>query len=66
MEKNKFSSGVITVLIANIINLGFSILTSFLLPKFLSVETYATIKNFSALRWLRWTSPSWLCGWNVY
>ena len=46
MEKNKFSSGVITVLIANIINLGFSILTSFLLPKFLSVETYATIKTF--------------------
>jgi O-antigen/teichoic acid export membrane protein len=46
MENKKLSSGIINILLANICNLTFSILTSFLLPKFLSVETYASIKTF--------------------
>lgn len=46
MENKKLSSGIITVLIANVCNLGFSVLTSFLLPKYLSVETYAAIKTY--------------------
>ncbi len=45
-KKNSISSGIITVLFANLCNLGFSILTSFLLPKFLSLDTYAGIKTF--------------------
>lgn len=46
MEDRKLSSGIINVLFANICNLVFSVLTSFLLPKFLSVDTYASIKTF--------------------
>lgn len=38
--------GMLSVLIANIINLGFSLLSNFLLPKYLSVETYAQLKTF--------------------
>ena len=34
------------VLIANFINLGFNLITNFVLPKELSVESYATIKTF--------------------
>lgn len=38
--------GMISVLVANIINLGFSLLTNFLLPKYLSIETYAQLKTY--------------------
>lgn len=38
--------GMLSVLVANIVNLGFSLLSNFLLPKYLSVETYAQLKTF--------------------
>ena len=38
--------GIVVVLIANIINLVISLLRNFLLPKYLSVETYADIKLY--------------------
>ncbi len=42
----KLSRGIIQVVIANIINLIISIGNGFLLPKFLTVESYATLKTF--------------------
>lgn len=45
MERG-LKSGIITVLIANIINVFFGLATNFLLPKYLSVESYAGIKTF--------------------
>lgn len=42
----KLRKGIFTVFLANIINLFFSLATNFLLPKYLSVETYAGIKTF--------------------
>ena len=41
------SRGIFCVLIANIINLGFNLISNFVLPKYLSIETYAYIKTFS-------------------
>ena len=38
--------GLMYVFIANFINLGFNLITNFVLPKELSVESYATIKTF--------------------
>lgn len=38
--------GIMAILAANIINLIFNLLTNFLLPKFLSVDSYAAIKTF--------------------
>ena len=38
--------GMVTVLTANIINLMFNLLTNFLLPKYLSVDSYSAIKSF--------------------
>lgn len=43
---NSLKKGMRSVLFANIINLGFSLLTNFILPKFLPVSTYASIKTF--------------------
>lgn len=45
MESN-LKKGIITLLSVNIINLIFNLLTNFLLPKYLSVESYAAIKTF--------------------
>lgn len=42
----KLSKGIIQVILANIINLVISIGNGFLLPKFLSVESYAVLKTF--------------------
>lgn len=42
----KLKYGIIAVFSANIINLIFNLLTNFLLPKYLSVESYAAIKTF--------------------
>lgn len=42
----KLSKGIIQVIIANLINLIISIGNGFLLPKFLSVESYAALKTF--------------------
>ncbi len=44
--KNNLSKGITVIFSANVINMIFNILTSFLLPKYLSVETYASIKTF--------------------
>ena len=46
MKTASLSSGILHVLFANVCNLVFSLLTSLLLPKYLSVETYASIKTF--------------------
>lgn len=43
---NNLKKGIITILKANLINLIFNLLISFLLPKYLSVESYAYIKSF--------------------
>ncbi len=45
-QEEKLSREMLSVLIANLINLGFNLLTNFLLPKFLSIESYADIKTF--------------------
>lgn len=42
----KLQKGIVAVLIANIVNVFFSLATNFLLPKFLSIESYAGIKEF--------------------
>lgn len=42
----KLSKGILQVILANIINLIISIGNGFLLPKFLSVESYASLKTF--------------------
>ena len=46
MENEKIKRGIVRILIANIINLIFSLGTNFLLPKYLSVDTYAEIKMY--------------------
>ena len=45
MER-KLQRGILMVLVANVVNLLFSLLSNFLLPKYLSIETYAGIKTF--------------------
>lgn len=42
----KLSRGIITILIANLLNLVINLVTNFLLPKYLTVETYAYIKTY--------------------
>lgn len=42
----KLQKGIVAVLIANIINVFFSLATNFLMPKYLSIESYAGIKEF--------------------
>ena len=42
----KLKKGIFVVFIANIINLSVSIIRNFILPKYLSVETYADIKMY--------------------
>lgn len=39
--------GIIYIMIANIICLVFNLLTNFILPKYLSIETYALIKTYA-------------------
>lgn len=42
----KVAKGIVAVLIANLVNVAFSLATNFLLPKYLSIESYAGIKEF--------------------
>lgn len=42
----KLASGIINIFIANVINLVFNFLTNLILPKYLSVESYASIKTY--------------------
>lgn len=44
--KTRLTKGIMLVLIANTLNMCFSILTNLVLPKNLSVETYAVIKTY--------------------
>lgn len=46
-ELNKLQKGLISVFLANVINLVISILTTFILPKYLSVSSYAAIKTYN-------------------
>lgn len=43
---NNLKKGLVSIFLANIINLIFNILTNFLLPKYLSIDSYAAIKTF--------------------
>lgn len=43
----KLSKGILYILAANFINLGFNVLINFALPKFLPVDSYAAIKEFT-------------------
>lgn len=45
MDK-KLRRGIVVIFMANIINVFFSLATNFLLPKYLSVNSYAAIKTF--------------------
>lgn len=45
-NKMKLSKGIVEVILANILNLIISIGNGFLLPKYLSVESYADLKTF--------------------
>ena len=45
MDK-ELKRGIYLIFIANMINVIFSLLANFLLPKYLSVESYAAIKTF--------------------
>lgn len=46
MENNNLKRGIFLILWANVINLSISLITNFVLPKYLSVESYAYIKTF--------------------
>lgn len=46
MENDKIKKGIVRILLANILNLLFSLGTNFLLPKYISVDTYAQIKTY--------------------
>lgn len=46
MSQSKLKKGIFYIFIANIINLIISLFTGFVLPKYLSIETYANIKLF--------------------
>lgn len=43
---SKLQKGMLAILSANIINLVFNLLTNFVLPKYLSVDSYSAIKTF--------------------
>lgn len=45
MDK-RIQKGILVIFLANMINVFFSLATNFLLPKYLSVESYAAIKTF--------------------
>lgn len=44
--QGNIKKGIIAIFVANIINLVFNLLTNFMLPKYLSVDSYAAIKTF--------------------
>lgn len=46
MKQQSITKGIIVIFIANAINLIFSICTSFVLPKCLSVNSYASLKTY--------------------
>ena len=46
MNNDRLKKGIIRILLANILNMLFSMGTNFLLPKYVSVDTYAQIKTY--------------------
>lgn len=44
--ENKLKKGIFYVLIASCLNLVFRLITNFILPKYLSIESYAMIKSY--------------------
>lgn len=46
MSKDGLRKGILQILLANILNMAFSIGTNFLLPKFLSIDSYSEIKTY--------------------
>lgn len=44
--ENNLKKGLMMVFSANVVNLIFNLLTNFLMPKYLSVDSYASIKTF--------------------
>lgn len=46
MSNNSLKKGMLQILLANILNMIFSIGTNFLLPKFLSIDSYSQIKTY--------------------
>lgn len=46
MVNGKLKKGIFQILITNIINLTFSLITNFVLPKYLSIDAYAEIKTY--------------------
>ena len=44
--RNRLGKGILIIFATNIINMIFSLITNFVLPKYLSYETYALIKTF--------------------
>lgn len=49
MSATGLKKGITYVLIANIVNLIFNLISNFVLPKFLSVDAYADIKTFQLI-----------------
>lgn len=49
MDNEKLKKGILKILFANILNLIFSLGTNFLLPKYVSIDTYAQIKTYQLL-----------------
>ena len=44
--KDNLKKGIMLVFIANLLNLVISLVNGFILPKYLSVESYADIKTY--------------------
>ncbi|WP_345804427.1 hypothetical protein [Lacticaseibacillus paracasei] len=45
-NQERLKRGIISVLIANVINMVMNLMTNFLLPKYLSIDSYAAIKTY--------------------
>lgn len=45
-KKVRLGRGIIIILFANVLNMVFSLLTNFLLPRYLSVDSYSAIKTY--------------------
>ena len=45
-KKNTLAKGILLIFIANIINMGFNVLTNLFLPKYLTIDSYASIKTY--------------------
>lgn len=46
MKKGSIVNGIVIILTANILNMFIGLITGFILPKYLSVDSYATIKTY--------------------